>query len=199
MAMPGIPPPLQGPTANEKKFDRQLRLWGANGQRALEESHILLINSRSGVAGVETLKNLVLPSIGAFTIVDPEIVTEADLGVNFFLDQESLGKSRATETCKFLLELNSQVRGHAITEARRPLFLRLKLLTQTGFQSLNPLNQRLRYHSCCCPTKELDCPPPACKARQRALDTPNLYTLHRLPLSFLDTAPTILPHCGDPS
>ena len=56
-----IPPPLAGPTSKERKYDRQLRLWAANGQAALEEAHILLVNSGSGVAGVEALKNLVLP------------------------------------------------------------------------------------------------------------------------------------------
>jgi amyloid beta precursor protein binding protein 1 len=56
-----IPPPLQGPTSKERKYDRQLRLWAANGQAALEDAHILLVNSGSGVAGIETLKNLVLP------------------------------------------------------------------------------------------------------------------------------------------
>ena len=43
------------------RYDRQLRLWAASGQTALEESHILLINSGPGVVGVEALKNLVLP------------------------------------------------------------------------------------------------------------------------------------------
>jgi hypothetical protein len=55
------PPVLHGPTAKEKKYDRQLRLWAASGQAALEEAHLLLINSGPGVIGVETLKNLVLP------------------------------------------------------------------------------------------------------------------------------------------
>ena len=55
------PPVLQGPTSKEKKYDRQLRLWAASGQAALEEAHILLINSGPGVVGIETLKNLVLP------------------------------------------------------------------------------------------------------------------------------------------
>jgi len=59
-----IPPPLAGPTSKERKYDRQLRLWAANGQAALEEAHILLVNSGSGVAGVEALKNLVLPGTG---------------------------------------------------------------------------------------------------------------------------------------
>jgi len=55
------PPILQGPSDKEKKYDRQLRLWAANGQQALEDAHILLLNSGSGTVGIETLKNLVLP------------------------------------------------------------------------------------------------------------------------------------------
>jgi len=62
MAEP-IPPPLTGPTSKEKKYDRQLRLWAASGQAALEDAHLLLVNSGSGVVGIETLKNLVLPGI----------------------------------------------------------------------------------------------------------------------------------------
>lgn len=112
-----VPPPLQDiPTAKEKKYDRQLRLWGATGQVALEESHILLINNGSGVTGVETLKNLVLPGIGKFTIVDSAVVDEADLGVNFFLDDESLGKFRADVTVDLLRELNPDVEGQAVKE-----------------------------------------------------------------------------------
>jgi len=115
------PPPLQAPTAKERKYDRQLRLWAASGQRALEESHVLLVvgnnhGSNSSVAGAETLKNLVLPSIGHFTVADSAPVTEADLGINFFLESDSLGKSRAEETTKFLQELNPDVEGHFIPE-----------------------------------------------------------------------------------
>src|SRR5580698_5718445 len=103
-AVATTPPPIQAPTAKEKKYDRQLRLWAASGQRALEESHVLLVvpdqgihGSGSSVAGIETLKNLVLPGIGGFTIADPTTVTEADLGANFFLEAQSLGKPRAKE------------------------------------------------------------------------------------------------------
>lgn len=71
--------------------------------------------SGSSVAGVETLKNLVLPSIGNFTIADSAKVTEADLGINFFLRSQSLGQSRAEECKQLLEELNPDVHGHAIT------------------------------------------------------------------------------------
>ncbi|KAI4198024.1 MAG: hypothetical protein LQ350_005535 [Teloschistes chrysophthalmus] len=111
---PMTPPPLQGPTAKEKKYDRQLRLWAASGQQALEEAHILLLNSSPGVVGVETLKNLILPGIGNYTIVDEEDVVEEDLGINFFLTDESLGKPRANETCRYLTELNPDVNGDPV-------------------------------------------------------------------------------------
>lgn len=55
------PPILKGPSEKEKKYDRQLRLWAASGQAALESANILLFNTGSGAVGVETLKNLVLP------------------------------------------------------------------------------------------------------------------------------------------
>jgi amyloid beta precursor protein binding protein 1 len=110
------PPPLHGPSAKEKKYDRQLRLWAASGQAALEAAHLLLVNAGPGVIGVESLKNLVLPGIGHFTILDPAIVQAEDLGVNFFLDETSLGKSRAEQTCNFLKELNPDVEGHFLSE-----------------------------------------------------------------------------------
>lgn len=112
-----ISPERQGPTAKEKKYDRQLRLWGANGQQALEKTNVLLINSGPGVVGIEALKNLILPGIGKFTIADESIVDERDLGVNFFLTEESLGKSRAEESCRFLQELNPEVNGTACQKA----------------------------------------------------------------------------------
>lgn len=48
--------------ATDNKYDRQLRLWGPSGQKALMEAHILLVNASA--TGTETLKNLVLPGGG---------------------------------------------------------------------------------------------------------------------------------------
>ncbi|KAI9039572.1 NEDD8-activating enzyme E1 regulatory subunit [Aspergillus affinis] len=138
-----FPSALVGPSSKERKYDRQLRLWAASGQQALEDSRVLLINNDgpwsaqdsgvAGVAGVETLKNLVLPGIGGFTIVDPAVVTEADLGVNFFLEHESLGKSRAEETCRLLKELNPDVDGSFHS---KPV---TELLPDPGFLPLHKL------------------------------------------------------------
>ncbi|KAG8527651.1 uncharacterized protein KY384_007804 [Bacidia gigantensis] len=115
MSADPTPPALKAlsaaPSAKEKKYDRQLRLWAAKGQEALEQAQILLLNNGPGVVGVETLKNLILPGVGSFTIIDPSIVQEEDLGVNFFLAEESLGKSRAKECARYLRELNPDAKG----------------------------------------------------------------------------------------
>lgn len=121
-----VPAVFAGPSSKERKYDRQLRLWAASGQDFLEKSRVLLVNSSnpsneeneavSGVAGAEALKNLVLPGVGGFTIVDPATVLETDLGVNFFLEEQSLGKSRAEETCRLLKELNPDVSGDSYNQ-----------------------------------------------------------------------------------
>ena len=54
------------------------RLWGDHGQAGLESAHVCLINATG--TGTEILKSLVLPGIGAFTIVDGKKVTEEDIG-----------------------------------------------------------------------------------------------------------------------
>jgi len=54
---------------------------------------------------------VILPGIGRFAIYDDRAVDEADLGVNFFLDEHSLGKPRSQCLTEMLLELNPEVEG----------------------------------------------------------------------------------------
>ncbi|XP_070575190.1 NEDD8-activating enzyme E1 regulatory subunit-like [Ptychodera flava] len=98
----------------EKKYDRQLRLWGDHGQAALESAKICLINATA--TGTEILKNLVLPGIGSFTIIDGNRVSGQDIGNNFFLDKDNLGKSRAKVATELLCELNADVSGDCVEE-----------------------------------------------------------------------------------
>ncbi|KZS89076.1 hypothetical protein SISNIDRAFT_417308 [Sistotremastrum niveocremeum HHB9708] len=101
------------PDNKTRRYDRQLRLWASSGQAALESSKILVISGSGTSASV--LKNLVLPGIGHFTILDPHKVTEADIGSNFFLETESVGKYKAEEEVRLLKELNDGVEGVANT------------------------------------------------------------------------------------
>jgi len=73
------------------------------------EASLLLLNADA--VGSETLKNLVLPGIGSFTIADEKVVTESDLGCNFFVTKEDIGKSRADAVRNWLVEMNEDVKG----------------------------------------------------------------------------------------
>ncbi|KAA0723555.1 NEDD8-activating enzyme E1 regulatory subunit APP-BP1 [Triplophysa tibetana] len=101
--------------SKEQKYDRQLRLWGDHGQEALENAHVCLINATA--SGTEILKNLVLPGIGAFTLVDGHKVTGEDVGNNFFLSNNSIGKNRAQAATELLQELNGDVSGNFVEES----------------------------------------------------------------------------------
>ncbi|XP_021774138.1 NEDD8-activating enzyme E1 regulatory subunit AXR1-like isoform X2 [Chenopodium quinoa] len=96
------------------KYDRQLRIWGEQGQTALEKATVCLLNC--GPTGSETLKNLVLGGIGSITVVDGSKVELGDLGNNFMVDETSLGESKAKCVCAFLQELNDAVNAKFIVE-----------------------------------------------------------------------------------
>uniref|UniRef100_A0A2N9I6X7 NEDD8-activating enzyme E1 regulatory subunit n=1 Tax=Fagus sylvatica TaxID=28930 RepID=A0A2N9I6X7_FAGSY len=96
------------------KYDRQLRIWGDQGQAALEKASICLLNC--GPTGSETLKNLVLGGVGSITVIDGSKVEVGDLGNNFMVDKSSVGQSKAKCVCAFLQELNDAVKAKFIEE-----------------------------------------------------------------------------------
>ncbi|KAJ1539624.1 NEDD8-activating enzyme E1 regulatory subunit, partial [Nowakowskiella sp. JEL0078] len=116
MAAMDILPPESSVNIDFKtqKYDRQLRLWKAHGQQALEQTSLCLINANP--VGSELLKNLVLPGIGSFTIVDGKVVEPADLGNNFFITLDSIGQPRAKVVSDLLKELNSEVNSFHVNE-----------------------------------------------------------------------------------
>ena len=77
--------------AGARKYDRQLRIWGAHGQAALEAARVCVLGS--GPTATEALKNLVLGGIAGFTLVDDARVGPRDLGNNFMLDASSIGQA----------------------------------------------------------------------------------------------------------
>ncbi|KAG8832314.1 hypothetical protein FRC17_001486 [Serendipita sp. 399] len=103
--------PSGPPDAKTRKYDRQLRLWAATGQAALEGARLLVIGATATSTSV--LKNLVLPGIGHFTILDPNKTTPEDVGNNFFLEVDSIGKPKAAEATRLLSELNGSVQSAA--------------------------------------------------------------------------------------
>jgi amyloid beta precursor protein binding protein 1 len=102
-----------------KRYDRQIRIWGAEGQQRLENSRIVLLNCSP--TGSETLKNLVLGGIASFTIVDGQKVETRDLGNNFLVDQAGLGRSRAQVVTELLKEMNDSVSGSYVEDTPEAL------------------------------------------------------------------------------
>lgn len=85
-------------------YDRQIRLWGFEGQARLREAKVAVLNL-SG-AGVEIVKNLALGGIGHISIIDSNELLEQDLNVNFFVDASQIGQNKGAATRGRIAELN---------------------------------------------------------------------------------------------
>uniref|UniRef100_A0A2P2LTI4 Ubiquitin-like 1-activating enzyme E1A n=1 Tax=Rhizophora mucronata TaxID=61149 RepID=A0A2P2LTI4_RHIMU len=92
-------------------YDRQIRVWGADAQRRLSKSHVLVYGMKGTVA--EFCKNIVLAGVGSLTLMDDRQVTEEALSANFLIPPEEGvygGKSLAELCCDSLKEFNPMVR-----------------------------------------------------------------------------------------
>ena len=85
-------------------------MWGEHGQTLLENAQIRLINATA--LGTDILKKIV-----GLTIVDSGLVTEEDIGCNFFLNSSSLSQSPAFSCMQLLQELDPNVNGEYMDEA----------------------------------------------------------------------------------
>lgn len=74
--------------------------------------------------------------VGGFSIFDDAIVEEADLGVNFFLDESSLGKPRAQCCAELLSELNPEVQSSWYPQPSGPATLEEVLESQPTFTTV---------------------------------------------------------------
>ncbi|KAI1490066.1 hypothetical protein F5X96DRAFT_575698 [Biscogniauxia mediterranea] len=96
-------------------YDRQIRLWGMQAQQKIQSAHILLITMKA--LANEVAKNLVLAGIGSLTIVDDQVVTEADLGAQFCVSQENIGQNRAVAAANHIKNYNPRVKVYADPES----------------------------------------------------------------------------------
>lgn len=91
------------------RYDRQLRLWGPDGQERLSGARICCIGGN--VVNTEILKSLLLPGIGSFTIVDNSVVDEQDISTNFMIPGDALGSMRGQVLLEQLTSLNADVKS----------------------------------------------------------------------------------------
>ncbi|KAL1566485.1 SUMO-activating enzyme subunit 1B-1 [Salvia divinorum] len=92
-------------------YDRQIRVWGADAQRRLSKSHILVSGLKGSV--IEFCKNIVLAGVGSVTLNDDRLVTEGLLSANFLVPSDPnayTGKSLAELCSDSLKDFNPMVR-----------------------------------------------------------------------------------------
>ncbi|CAF3401886.1 unnamed protein product [Rotaria socialis] len=96
-------------------YDRQIRLWGADAQLKLRQTHLLLINVNS--LSIEVCKNLCLAGVASITIFDNTRVTSNDVEENLTLTMSSteVDEFKSVCTCRALQMLNPRV--HLVAES----------------------------------------------------------------------------------
>ncbi|PVI07581.1 hypothetical protein DM02DRAFT_580168 [Periconia macrospinosa] len=94
-------------------YDRQIRLWGLEAQNRIRNANILLVSIKAFAN--EVAKNLVLAGISSITLADHEVVTEDDLGAQFFVSEADIGKNRAEAAAPEVRKLNPRVQVNVIT------------------------------------------------------------------------------------
>ena len=71
-----------------QRYDRQIRVWGAEAQSRIQKSKILVCGLNK--LNVEAVKNIVLAGMHV-TVQDSSIVTVDDLSSNFFVTSDHIG------------------------------------------------------------------------------------------------------------
>lgn len=95
---------------------RQLYTLGVKAQSKVGGATVLI--SGLGGLGVEIAKNVILAGVKSVTLVDDKATTLRDLGTQFFLTAEDVGKPRAEACAASLQELNGYV---SVATAKGPV------------------------------------------------------------------------------
>ncbi|CAN7989608.1 unnamed protein product [Ixodes pacificus] len=126
-----------------KKYDRQLSIWTTGTPLGVLRLFVCLCFCFAAARPHTRSCSFLLShsGIGAFTIVDGNQVTAEDVGNNFFLDKDSIGKPRAQTATKLLLELNPDVQGDFVDETPEHLlehnprcFSKFSVVVATGLK-----------------------------------------------------------------
>lgn len=103
--------PDDGEVQASERYDRQLRIWGEGGQARLQNAKVLVLGSSATLG--ETLRNLVLPGIGQFVVIDDAKVLLSDLSESYLVSPEDKGSFKCYAMAKWATDLNPAVYGEA--------------------------------------------------------------------------------------
>lgn len=123
----------------------------ADHARRIRTANILLLKAKA--LANEVAKNLVLAGIGSITVVDHDDVTEDDLGSQFFVSEDHVGKNRAEAAAPQIQKLNPRVKVTALTTnpaTLEPDFFipfTLVIATDLDFNTLSTINAITRVYN----------------------------------------------------
>ena len=92
---------------DEQMYSRQIVLLGLETMEKISKLSILIIGQRG--LGIEIAKNIIVSGPLKVSIFDPNHVEISDLGSNFYLKEEDIGKRRDLSSLNCLIELNEYV------------------------------------------------------------------------------------------
>ncbi|KAL8272692.1 hypothetical protein Esti_003396 [Eimeria stiedai] len=101
----------EGAAQSSERYDRQLRIWGEGGQACLRNASVLILGC--GATAAEALRNLVLPGVGRFALIDDARVQVSELSEHFLLSPDAVGDFKSRVICSRAVELNPAVYGEA--------------------------------------------------------------------------------------
>ncbi|CAI6344059.1 unnamed protein product [Macrosiphum euphorbiae] len=91
-----------------KVYDRQIRLWGFDGQNKLRATKVLLIGMQG--LGAEIAKNLILSGVNSITLKDHTEVSILDRCSQFLIPRDSEERNRAKASFSAAQKLNPNVK-----------------------------------------------------------------------------------------
>jgi len=98
-------------------YSRQIGTFGLETMGKLIKMNVVIVGLRG--LGAEVAKNLILAGPKSVSIYDPDLVQLADLGSNFYCEEQHVGKATRAEACLAkLAELNPYVKVDVIPDKK---------------------------------------------------------------------------------
>lgn len=112
-------------------YSRQVYAIGLDTMKSIMKSNILICGL-SGL-GIEIAKNSILQGFGSITLYDLELITKTDIGTNYYLTEQDIGKKRIDICIDKLSELNTNVKVYKIDELNYKILKKFNVIVLVDY------------------------------------------------------------------
>ncbi len=99
--------------ADEGRYERQIRLFGAEGQRRLERATALVVGA--GGIGSSVSTYLAVAGVGRIVVVDGDVVEVSNLNRQILHWTRDIGRSKAVSAAETIRGLNPEIEVEAVS------------------------------------------------------------------------------------